>query len=40
MWLFKQHGSLTCLCLYSSKQATMWVDITAQDLFAARGKTR
>lgn len=26
---------LTCLCLYSSRQATMWVDMIAEDLLAA-----
>lgn len=25
----------TCLCLYRSRQATMWVDMIAEDLLAA-----
>lgn len=27
--------TLTCLCLYSIRQATIWVDMIAEDLFAA-----
>lgn len=26
---------LTCLCLYSNRHATIWVDMIAEDLFAA-----
>lgn len=30
-----QRATLTCLCLYSNRQATIWVDMIAEDLFAA-----
>lgn len=30
-----QRATLTCLCLYSIRQATIWVDMIAEDLFAA-----
>lgn len=32
---WKQRATLTCLCLYSNRQATIWVDMIAEDLFAA-----
>lgn len=30
-----QRATLTSLCLYSNRQATIWVDMIAEDLFAA-----
>lgn len=34
-WGSTCRASLTCLCLYSRRQAIMWVDMIADDLLAA-----
>lgn len=33
--VIERTAGLTCLCLYSSRQAIMWVDMIADDLLAA-----